>query len=92
MNTFDLPNGFQHGSPSTFNLVIFLLLATQVVALYQGLSRSLVFEASTRIHWPNNANRPPLDVPFCGFTGDEPHCKQASGISVCLSSSEISCA
>ncbi|RWS16378.1 atrial natriuretic peptide receptor 1-like protein [Dinothrombium tinctorium] len=47
-----------------------------VVATYYGLIDSLQFTAGTAIHWPAPGNMPPLDVPFCGFSGDAPQCQE----------------
>ncbi|RWS28371.1 atrial natriuretic peptide receptor 1-like protein, partial [Leptotrombidium deliense] len=51
-----------------------------VVATYKGLIDSLRFIPGTAIHWPSPGNKPPLDVPKCGFTGDAPHCQKQKPI------------
>lgn len=33
----------------------------------------------TDIHWPGSHDGPPMDIPLCGFIGNDPDC-QGNGI------------
>lgn len=46
------------------------------VAVYYGDRKAYEEILGTPIHWPNNKNSPPSDVPECGFTGNDPKCQE----------------
>nr|XP_037279900.1 atrial natriuretic peptide receptor 1-like [Rhipicephalus microplus] len=45
------------------------------VGTYLGATQEFEYVMGTEIHWPGSRNGPPLDVPECGFQGDEPQCQ-----------------
>ncbi|KAL3253720.1 hypothetical protein MRX96_054499 [Rhipicephalus microplus] len=45
------------------------------VGTYFGATQEFEYVMGTEIHWPGSRNGPPLDVPECGFQGDEPQCQ-----------------
>ena len=44
------------------------------VAMYYGTKRSYEKIQGVEISWPGKRQGPPPDVPYCGFTGNAPHC------------------
>ena len=67
---------FERSFKNTYNFLSRIL--SQVVALYRGLNRKLVFDSQVHIHWPGD--KPASDIPYCGFTGKAEHCQQTDGI------------
>lgn len=49
------------------------------IATYYGASRLYQKIAGYEITWSGGTDRPPSDVPFCGFLGDDIRC-QTSGL------------
>lgn len=47
----------------------------EVVAHYIGLKREYTPVRGKKIHWPGGREGPPLDVPPCGFLGNNPECR-----------------
>jgi len=46
----------------------------EVVAHYLGLNREYSPMTGKKIHWPGGREGPPLDIPECGFLGNDPDC------------------
>ena len=44
---------------------------------YFGSRRKIEKIANVMMHWPNKQNKPPLDVPECGFRNDKPECRKS---------------
>jgi hypothetical protein len=44
------------------------------VASYFGARLVMEKFAGVEIHWPAGSKVPPLDVPYCGFSGEAIHC------------------
>ncbi|XP_067144497.1 atrial natriuretic peptide receptor 1-like isoform X1 [Centruroides vittatus] len=47
----------------------------KAVIHYYGVQQILIPIQSRSISWPNGQNTPPLDVPICGFIGNDPECQ-----------------
>lgn len=47
----------------------------QVVAHYYGIDRRYSQVSGKRIHWPGGREGPSMDVPKCGFLGNNPECQ-----------------
>lgn len=46
----------------------------EVVAHYLGVNREYSPVIGKKIHWPGGREGPPVDVPECGFLGNDPAC------------------
>ena len=44
------------------------------VGTFFGKNESYTLNLGSSVHWPSLNNRPPLDIPSCGFLGDASHC------------------